>query len=90
MIRPPLLAAALASFLPPARAAEGRMEASLLDWTCANATTGQTPAPRAAAITHDAFPWEAERLAVSTLPEVLVAEESGRADKAALQEALEK
>ncbi|MDR0716982.1 MAG: hypothetical protein LBF50_06155, partial [Azoarcus sp.] len=88
-----VLSLALASLFPPAHAEENpvRMEESLLDWVRANAATNAAPvvAP-AAAITNSAFPWEAERLAASALPEVLVAEASGRADKAALQEALKK
>ncbi|MDR2261034.1 MAG: hypothetical protein LBE06_08965, partial [Azoarcus sp.] len=92
------VALALASLFPPVQAEENpvRMEESLLDWARANATTTaarQTPAPQAAAMTaavttHGAFPWDAERLAASALPGVLVAEESGRADKAALEAAL--
>ncbi|MDR2451919.1 MAG: hypothetical protein LBE85_09190, partial [Candidatus Accumulibacter sp.] len=83
------VALALASLFPPAQAEENpvRMEESLLDWARANATT-TSPAPQAAVAT--AFPWEAEKILSSALPEALVAEESGRADKAALQAALEK
>ncbi|MDR2259628.1 MAG: hypothetical protein LBE06_01560, partial [Azoarcus sp.] len=86
------VALALASLFPPAQAEERpvRMEDSLLDWARANATTSARPATRRQAIPPAAFPWDAEKILSSVLPEVLVAEESGRADKAALEAALKK
>ncbi|MDR0716128.1 MAG: hypothetical protein LBF50_01760, partial [Azoarcus sp.] len=71
------IALAISSLFPSAHAAEARADT--------RANTDIAPAAPAAA-----FPWEAEKILSSAMPEVLVAEEAGRADKAALQAALQK